>query len=1082
MSRQGFKRAAFYATALIIFLVLLSPYVLDQLLNSSFVKDKISSAIEQKTGVKIDQENIDFLFFPQPGIRFRDQEISFNKIVQLNIGAVNIDLDIGKFIKGKLAVSKINIESPHIRLTPPKNGQDPQMLTQPFQFKFPKQEVQQLFALFPDSRDTLELVVHNIQTDYFDTMDGSLFVSNTNQSLVFKATIHGLNLRKNQFHDTSSFQKIDISFIRSDQLILAMELDRKGILNGKLQVKAPRVLANQIPDKPIVADSLDFEFQFSQDYLSVRLNPVVFSYPKAKVDINFIDNRKDKKAVINFTGDDIDIAQARQACLKLMGSNTVVSQLFDILREGTARNVTVGFSSNTLATLFDGKNLYLTGSAENSLVKIPETPIIAKNVHGGATLKNGILHVKARKGQVSTTVINEGWLDIDLLNHENIPFKGEFKLHSDLSTLPQVLISLLPDTLLANELARVGEITGQADALLKLGMDSQQKELFVQVEAQNISVNGFYDRIPMPISITKGQFFYEADEIILKDFSGGLKDSFVENLNAVLEFNQTPHFVINTELARFNLAQIMGWLRSFEPVLNLISPVKNIDGKIFADSLKLEGPVLKPEKWQFEINGSGKDINIGFAQGREKKKIINQVKEISGRFHVSDKKVQIQEAQARIENLSWLSYAINLQKLSSIVMPIELFGASFETETKNAHFQGQLSSLSGPQLSFDLIGKNIKDLYPRLISIKDNESSNAIIILNKDTAKPLLNFDGTLSTQTLEKLLIKGSFLHNRLVSFTGGEPVKIFTDANSNLHVDMNKINIDSFGSFGTQKIKSQNQPLFYQKNLYLNAQQLTYQKNIFSNIDARINFDKDKTTIQILHGSLCNLLAKGVIELVNNTQNDQVITDFKIQPLENQDLSDILSCLFKTQNIIDGPFSFTSKLSGNASSDTISRHQNGTLIFNASNGRIYKWTFLSRLLSVLNILHFADITKEGIGYKTILIEADIKDSIIYLKKGIIDADNMALIFSGWIDPIKDQIDLTCLVAPFKTIDSVIKFIPVVNTMLSGRLVSFPAKATGSMTNPVVIPLHPSAVGKGLVNMLGDILKTPVRLFEETP
>ena len=93
-----------------------------------------------------------------------------------------------------------------------------------------------------------------------------------------------------------------------------------------------------------------------------------------------------------------------------------------------------------------------------------------------------------------------------------------------------------------------------------------------------------------------------------------------------------------------------------------------------------------------------------------------------------------------------------------------------------------------------------------------------------------------------------------------------------------------------------------------------------------------------------------------------------------------------------------------------------------------------------------------------------------------------MALIFSGWIDPLNDKMDLTCLVAPFKTIDTIIKYIPVVNTMLSGRLVSFPAKATGSITDPVVIPLHPSAVGKGLVNMLGDILKTPVRLFEETP
>jgi hypothetical protein len=132
------------------------------------------------------------------------------------------------------------------------------------------------------------------------------------------------------------------------------------------------------------------------------------------------------------------------------------------------------------------------------------------------------------------------------------------------------------------------------------------------------------------------------------------------------------------------------------------------------------------------------------------------------------------------------------------------------------------------------------------------------------------------------------------------------------------------------------------------------------------------------------------------------------------------------------------------------------------------------------LNILQVTDISKQGIGYKTIEIDAEVKDSRVHLKRAVIDADNMALSFSGWIDPLNDDMDVTCLVAPFKTIDAIIKHIPVVNTMLSGRLAAFPAKATGSITDPVVTALNPSDVGKGLMNMLEDIIKTPVRLFEK--
>jgi len=124
--------------------------------------------------------------------------------------------------------------------------------------------------------------------------------------------------------------------------------------------------------------------------------------------------------------------------------------------------------------------------------------------------------------------------------------------------------------------------------------------------------------------------------------------------------------------------------------------------------------------------------------------------------------------------------------------------------------------------------------------------------------------------------------------------------------------------------------------------------------------------------------------------------------------------------------------------------------------------------------------VTQNGFAYDTIFLEADIKDSIIHLKRAIIDGQDMTLIFSGWINPVNDALDLTCLVAPFKTIDLIIKKIPIINTMLSGRLISVPVKATGKLSDPVVVPLHPSAVGEGLINMMSDILKTPVKLWDK--
>lgn len=1077
MSRQTIVRAAFYSTALIVFLLLLSPYILEQIVNLPRVKHKVSSFIEQKTGVEIDQDKIDFIFFPQPGVRFKKIDLSFGQMVQLEVGAIHVDINILKLIKGQFAVSKILIQTPHIQYTPPKIVQASS--AQSFDLRLPKKDIAQLFALFPDSQDTLELKVRDIKSDYFDTMDGSFFVSNSNQTLTGTVAIRGLNLGQKQFLESPFLTQMEIDAIESDEIDLSVKLDGAGVLTGNIRVISPMVLLSQLPKNPLVGDVLDFDFLFSQEKVSVALKPVVFSYPQGRVGVNFTDDKRAGKTAITFMGDNIDIAQARKVCLRLMGSDEVVDNLFDILRGGTAKAVTVGFTSKTLATLFDGENLFLTGSAQNGLVKIPQTPLIAQKVYGDAILEKGVLHIKAQKGQISSTLIKEGWLDIDLMNYEDIPFKGEFNLHSDLSTLPQQLISLLPGTILAKELARVRGVVGKTDAFLKLGMESMQKDIFVQVRVQNLSLKGNYDLIPLPITITSGSFFYTPEKVVLKDFSGSLKGSFVQNLNAVVDFSQTPFVDINSGPARIDLGQIMGWLKSYDPVMALMSPVKNVRGKLVVDKIKLDGPLFEPGKWQFDMRGSGKDINIGFAQNKQAVK--QEINSVSGSFHLTHEMVDIQGVKCLIEDLSWLSYAMDKPNLTSIELPLKIIETSFKTAKDKAQLQGQLSFPSGPGLSFDLTGENIESLFPRLLILKDENISDAMVTLNKDPSRPLLRFEGNLNSKTLEKVVIKESFLYNFVTSFTSGDPIKIFTDADSMIHLDMDKLDLDSFLAIENQKSRSKSrsksQPLFDHKTLYLTTQQLTYKKMDFLNIDSQINFNKDKTQVLIRNVNLCNLKITGSADVY---KDKQVTTDLSILPLKNQDLSEILSCLFDNNNIIDGPYSFACNLLGQASSDTIAHKQNGSLTLNASNGRIYKLTFLSRLLSVLNILHVADISKKGIGYRTIVIEADIKDSVVHLKKAVIDADNMALIFSGWIDPLNDNMDLTCLVAPFKTIDAIIKYIPVVNTMLGGRLAAFPAKATGSLTDPVVTALNPSDVGKGLMNMFEDIIKTPVRLLEK--
>jgi hypothetical protein len=82
-------------------------------------------------------------------------------------------------------------------------------------------------------------------------------------------------------------------------------------------------------------------------------------------------------------------------------------------------------------------------------------------------------------------------------------------------------------------------------------------------------------------------------------------------------------------------------------------------------------------------------------------------------------------------------------------------------------------------------------------------------------------------------------------------------------------------------------------------------------------------------------------------------------------------------------------------------------------------------------------------------------------------------------VDLIRRTIDGRLLVAPFRTMDRIVSFIPVVRTVMGGNLVSVPIQVTGPLDDPKLSPLAPSAVGKSLVDMMTRTFRMPVQIFD---
>lgn len=251
-------------------------------------------------------------------------------------------------------------------------------------------------------------------------------------------------------------------------------------------------------------------------------------------------------------------------CLPLLSGVETPQILFDILRSGTAPKITVGFKSKDIRHLFNAKNLFITGCAEATTVKIPHVPVIVDNASGCADMKDGMLSIYPKGGRVGKTIVTGGALDINLIHHHAVPFSGRFPLKVDLAEVPQALISILPGTVLAREMSKISGLTGRADAVLELNQTQVHKEIDVKVTAKNIEAIGNYQRLPLPVRIDGGAFLLDKSKVVLNNLSGALGSSRISSLNADIDISGSVPMNIKNMAANIILEQVAPLVELFQ--------------------------------------------------------------------------------------------------------------------------------------------------------------------------------------------------------------------------------------------------------------------------------------------------------------------------------------------------------------------------------------------------------------------------------------------------------------------------------------------------------------------------------------
>ncbi len=239
-------------------------------------------------------------------------------------------------------------------------------------------------------------------------------------------------------------------------------------------------------------------------------------------------------------------------------------------------------------------------------------------------------------------------------------------------------------------------------------------------------------------------------------------------------------------------------------------------------------------------------------------------------------------------------------------------------------------------------------------------------------------------------------------------------------------------------------------------------------------------KTAISVSSGTICGLNTTGTWRSGPGPDltNLVISTDHEKKVL----FQDLLSCLGFKQNILEGSFVFNAKLEG-----TPGNWQRGTVELRSSNGIIRRMTLLSKIFSVLNVIDLfsknglPDLLTEGFPFSRMDIKGIIKDNNLIIDHVIIKGKGLNLFGRGEIDLDDMDADMTVLVAPLKTIDTIVSKVPLLGKAIGGKdatIVAYPVKIKGQIEDPEVTVLSPYAVGGAMIDLVKNTLMLPFRIL----
>jgi hypothetical protein len=1045
--------------AALLLLMVAALLVVPRLIDYAVIEQKIQAAVTRQTGGQIDYQGIGLSYLPRPSIELRQITLSIPNLAEGTIAALRISPEFLPLLAGKLRLAGLELDAPQLSLKLPDITARE---VQPYTFS----ELKKSLAL---ALEPLERVVSDLE----------LQVNNARLAITWnKQKLAGIN-------NLSLQAGISVTDPNSARVDLQTDLAELSIYHNGHQALVKGL-------------DLSSSAQLMRDRMTVKLDQLTLNEPTLELSGDLSLTPGTPAITLNLSGAGIDVDAVRKTVLALAGDTT--GEVFDYLVGGRVPHIGFAFKGDHPSDLGDLNNILIKGQLQDGKISIPEIELDLTGVVGDVVISEGILLGSRLSARLDKSTGREGSLQLGL-TEENDLFRLELMLNADLADTQSILQRLADGRTFTSELNKITNLQGIGQGKLTLG--DSLNDLNAKIDISELTFSADYLGIPLPITISQGQLIFNKEQLDLGKLSGSLGQSKFADVSCQFLWEKDLSFAISSGRFDLDMAELYPWLASLEGMRDQLQEVRQVTGRLEVPTLMVKGSIDKPSEWQFASTGTVKDLSV------ETEFYPDTIKVTDGGFTIETKQLTLKNLRTTSQNtelfltgslqgfpqrldrvqlsldglmgpklVEWLSDRFEVPKAYAIRAPLSVSKVQISWQPDStSSFNGLVAIEKGPIITAD-IDYRPGQLQVHQLNIKD-QHSNATMVFDLKKAERDFKFTGNLQHNTLQTMFVDDRFSNSRLegdFSVTVPQDRQAGVTTKGQLTVENLPIPLSSGDKVNIEQITLKAKGTQVKADIT----KLTWKDLTWDPVKGTVSFDRDKADVRLTESKLCGINAPGMFTFTGENISLDMTLDGK-----DLDVATSYSCLTGGRSKATGSLDFSSKITSHGKMNELVKNLRGPLEITLSKGVFEQNKVLSRTLEVLNVTEIVkgrlpDLSTSGLAYKTTTLQGKFQNGKLIIDKFFMDGETLTLIGNGEILLEEETIKAQLLAAPFKTVDSIVKYIPGINYILGGTLVAIPVSITGTLDDPQVRILSASAIGSSLYNLAERTITSPFKLLEK--